>query len=207
MIGVLLVDDHAVVREGYRRLLELQDDIRIVAEAGSAEDALLLWKQHQPSVTVVDLSLPGIGGIELVQRLKAREPRVRCLVFSMYRDDVWVAQALKAGALGYVTKSSAPTVLVEALREVHRGRRVLSPDLAGSAVAGRAADDPAHELTPREFEVLRQLLAGHPVARIAETLHLSIKTVHNLHYQIKAKLGTASDFELARIAWRRGWVD
>lgn len=206
MIEVLLVDDHAVVREGYRRLLELQDDIRIVAEAGSAEDALLLWKQHQPSVTVVDLSLPGIGGIELIQRLKAREPRVRCLVFSMYRDDVWVAQACKAGALGYVTKSSAPAVLVEALRDVHRGRRVLSPDLAGS-IGAQPADDAAHELTPREFEVLRQLLAGHAVARIAETLHLSVKTVHNLHYQIKAKLGTASDFELARIAWRRGWVD
>ena len=203
MIEVLLVDDHAVVREGYRRLLELQDDLRVVAEAGSAEDALLLWKQHQPSVTVVDLSLPGIGGIELIQRLKAREPRVRCLVFSMYRDDVWVAQACKAGALGYVTKSSAPAVLVEAVREVHRGRRVLSPDLAGTPLAG----DAAHELTPREFEVLRQLLAGHPVARIAETLHLSVKTIHNLHYQIKAKLGTASDFELARIAWRRGWVD
>lgn len=203
MIEVLLVDDHAVVREGYRRLLELQDDLRVVAEAGTAEDALLLWKQHQPSVTVVDLSLPGIGGIELIQRLKAREPRVRCLVFSMYRDDVWVAQACKAGALGYVTKSSAPAVLVEAVREVHRGRRVLSPDLAGTPLAG----DAAHELTPREFEVLRQLLAGHPVARIAETLHLSVKTIHNLHYQIKAKLGTASDFELARIAWRRGWVD
>ena len=203
MIEVLLVDDHAVVREGYRRLLELHDDICIVAEAGNAEDALLLWKQHAPSVTVIDLSLPGIGGIELIQRLKAREPRVRCLVFSMYRDDIWVAQALKAGALGYVTKSSAPAVLVAALREVHRGMRVLSPDVAG--VQDR--DDAAHDLTPREFEVLRQLLAGNAAARIAETLHLSIKTVHNLHYQIKAKLGTASDFELARIAWRRGWVD
>ncbi|MBA4286068.1 MAG: DNA-binding response regulator [Xanthomonadaceae bacterium] len=205
MIDVLLVDDHAVVREGYRRLLELQDGLRVVAEAGSAEAALLLWKQHQPSVTVVDLSLPGIGGIELIQRLRSRQPQVRCLVFSMYRDDVWVAQALKAGALGYVTKSSAPAVLVTALREVQRGRRFLSPDLAGAAIDGDG--DAAHELTPREFEVLRQLLAGHPVARIAETLHLSAKTVHNLHYQIKAKLGTASDFELARIAWRRGWTD
>lgn len=206
MIDVLLVDDHAVVREGYRRLLELQGDIRIVAEAGTAEEALLSWKQHQPAVTVVDLSLPGIGGIELIQRLRQREPRVRCLVFSMYRDDVWVAQALKAGALGYVTKSSAPSVLVEALRDVQRGRRVLSPDLAGTLPV-RIGDDAAHDLTPREFEVLRQLLAGHPVARIAETLHLSVKTIHNLHYQVKAKLGTTSDFELARIAWRRGWVD
>lgn len=203
MIEVLLVDDHAVVREGYRRLLELQDDIRVVAEAATAEDALLLWKQWQPAVIVVDLSLPGIGGIELIQRLRAREPRVRCLVFSMHGDDVWVAQALKAGALGYVTKRSAPAVLVAAVRDVHRGRRVLSPDLAGHA----DRDDPAHELTPREFEVLRQLLAGRPVARIADTLHLSVKTVHNLHYQIKAKLGTASDFELARLAWQRGWVD
>ncbi len=145
MIEVLLVDDHAVVREGYRRLLELQDDIRVVAEAATAEDALLLWKQWQPAVIVVDLSLPGIGGIELIQRLRAREPRVRCLVFSMHGDDVWVAQALKAGALGYVTKRSAPAVLVAAVRDVHRGRRVLSPDLAGHA--DRA--DPAPELTPR----------------------------------------------------------
>lgn len=204
MIEVLLVDDHAIVREGYRRLLELHEDLRVVGEAATAEDGLLLWKKLQPSVTVVDLALPGLGGIDLIQRLRARDPGLRCLVFSMYRDDVWVAQALKAGALGYVTKSSDPAQLVHALREVYRRRRVLSADLDGSPPQ---ADPAAEALTPREFEVLRQLLDGHSAARIAETLHLSPKTVHNLHYQIKAKLGTGSDFELARLAWRRGWVD
>lgn len=210
MIRVMLVDDHAVVREGYRRLLECQGDLQVVAEAGDGQQALRAWREQQPEVTVVDLALPGLGGLELIGRLRQRDPRARLLAFSMHRDPVWATQALRAGALGYVTKSSAPEALVDAVRSVHQGRRVISPDIAGEvaaalleppAQAGRPAD-----LSPREFEVLRALVGGRSPAEVAADLHLSVKTIHNLHYQTKAKLGARSDFELARMAWQNGWM-
>lgn len=209
MIEVMLVDDHAVVREGYRRMLQTEDDLRVVAEAGDATEALNLWRQLKPQVVVIDLALPGMGGLELITRLRQRDPQCRCLAFSMHRDALWATQALRAGALGYVTKSSDPALLVQAVREVAAQRRIISPDLAGE-VAARLLDEagPATQgLTPRELEVLRLLLAGTSAQQIAETLHLSVKTVHNLHYQVKTKFGTSSDFELARIAWREGWVE
>lgn len=207
MISVMLVDDHAVVREGYRRLLELQDDLRVVAEAADAQQALDLWRAQRPAVAVVDLALPGLGGLELIQRLRQRDDAPRCLAFSMHRDPVWAVQALRAGALGYVTKSSPPDELVHAVREVARGRRVLSSDLATAVATALLSDDHAHQLSPREFEVFRLLLGGQGPRDIAEQLHLSPKTVHNLHYQIRAKLGGGSDFDLARLARRQGWLD
>ena len=146
---------------------------------------------------------------ELITRLRQRDPQCRCLAFSMHRDPLWATQALKAGALGYVTKSSDPALLVHAVREVAAHRRVISPDLAGE-VASRLLDEAgsvSQGLTPRELEVLRLLLAGTSAQQIAEMLHLSVKTVHNLHYQVKNKFGTSSDFELARIAWREGWLE
>ncbi len=209
MIEVMLVDDHAVVREGYRRMLQTEDDLRVVAEAADATEALNLWRQRKPQVMVIDLALPGMGGLELITRLRQRDAQCRCLAFSMHRDPLWALQALKAGALGYVTKSSDPALLVHAVREVAAQRRIISPDLAGD-VAARLLDEAggaAQGLTPRELEVLRLLLAGASAQQIAEALHLSVKTVHNLHYQVKAKFGTSSDFELARMAWREGWTD
>jgi DNA-binding NarL/FixJ family response regulator len=208
MIRVMLVDDHAVVREGYRRLLECQGDLQVVMEASDGQHALQCWRDHRPDVTVIDLGLPGLGGLELITRLRQREPVCRLLAFSMHRDALWATQALRAGALGYVTKSSPPEQLVQAVRTVHTGRPVISPDIAGEVTAALLVppDQAAHELSPREFEVLRALVDGRPVREIAATLHLSPKTVHNLHYQIKAKLGVASDFELARIAWQNGWI-
>lgn len=213
MIRVMLVDDHAVVREGYRRLLELQADMQVVAEAADGEQALQTWRQWQDSapvdVMVVDLALPGLGGLELIGRLRQRQASCRLLAFSMHRDPAWATQALRAGALGYVTKSSPPEQLVQAVRAVHAGRRVISPDIASEVTAALVdvSDAPAPSgLSPREFEVLRALAAGRSPADIANTLHLSIKTVHNLHYQVKSKLGVSSDFELARLAWQRGWL-
>lgn len=216
MIRVMLVDDHAVVREGYRRLLELQGDLQVVAEADDGPAALDHWRgqpeAHAPvDVLVADLALPGLGGIELMARLRQRGARCRLLAFSMHRDPVWATQALRAGALGYVTKSSPPDQLVQAVRNVHAGRRFISPDIAAevaTALLERPAADvgSAHGLSRREFEVLRALVAGRSPRDIAEQLHLSVKTVHNLHYQVKAKLGTASDFELARLAWQNGWM-
>jgi DNA-binding NarL/FixJ family response regulator len=208
MIRVMLVDDHAVVREGYRRLLECQGDLQVIAEASDGHEALHTWREHHPDVTVIDLGLPGLGGLELITRLRQRDASCRLLAFSMHRDPVWATQALRAGALGYVTKSSPPEQLIQAVRTVHAGRRIVSPDIAGEVTAALLDPAPglAHGLSPREFEVLRALVNGRAVKDIAEHLHLSPKTVHNLHYQIKTKLGASSDFELARLAWQNGWM-
>jgi two-component system invasion response regulator UvrY len=208
MIRVLLVDDHAVVREGYRRLLELQQDMTVVGECPDGEHAWREWRDGAWDVAVIDLALPGLGGLELIARLRQRNTAARLLAFSMHRDPVWATQALRAGALGYVTKSSPPEHLVQALRAVAEGRRMISPDIA-SEVASALLEPAAHltqGLSPREFEVLRALVSGRSPRDIAQALHLSLKTVQNMHYQIKAKLGTPSDFELARLAWQNGWM-
>jgi two-component system, NarL family, invasion response regulator UvrY len=209
MIRLLLVDDHAVVREGYRRLLERRGDLLIVAEAASAAEAQLAFREHEPDVVVVDLSLPDMGGVELIQRLMQRHAQARVLAFSMHRDPLYARQALKAGALGYVTKSSPPEVLVQAVYRVARGERTLSPDIAPD-LALQLLDGEAHPtqtLSPREFEILRLLLAGRSTEAIAEALHISPKTAQNSHYQIKAKLGVRSDIELVRLAMKWGLVD
>ncbi len=204
MIRILLVDDHAVVREGYRRLLERRADLRVVAEAGSAEDALQIVREGMPDLTVLDLSLPGMGGIELTRRILQRHPEAHILVFSMHRDPLFAAQALRAGALGYVTKSSSPDVLIQAVYKIARGEKVLSPDIAPEMALTllEGTSNPTETLSPREFEILRLLLDGRGNEEIGNILNLSPKTVQNVHYQIKTKLGVRTDIELARLAMR-----
>jgi len=204
VIRILLVDDHAVVREGYRRLLERRADLRVVAEAGSAEDALQIVREGMPDLTVLDLSLPGMGGIELTRRILQRHPEAHILVFSMHRDPLFAAQALRAGALGYVTKSSSPDVLIQAVYKIARGEKVLSPDIAPEMALTllEGTSNPTETLSPREFEILRLLLDGRGNEEIGNILNLSPKTVQNVHYQIKTKLGVRTDIELARLAMR-----
>ncbi|HTH41056.1 MAG TPA: response regulator transcription factor [Rhodocyclaceae bacterium] len=204
MIRLLLVDDHAVVREGYRRLLERRPDLKIEAEAGSAAEALQCFKDVRPDVTVLDLSLPDMGGIELTRRLIQRDADAKLLAFSMHRDPIFATQALRAGALGYVTKSNSPEVLIQAVYQVAKGERFLSPDIAPDMALTLLKGEvhPAQELSPREFEILRLLLAGQGAEDIGTALHISPKTVQNCHYQIKAKLGVKTDIELARLAMK-----
>ncbi len=201
MIRLLLVDDHAIVREGYRRLLERRPDLQIVGEAGSADEGYARFVDTAPHVAVVDLSLPDASGLHLVARLLQREPGAHVLVFSMHREPLFAVRALRAGALGYVTKSSPPAQLVDAVYRVARGERVLSPDIASEvALSMLEAEQRAPDLSPREFEVLRLLMQGQTPEQIGAALHLSPKTVRNCHYQLKTKLGVRSDIELARRA-------
>lgn len=205
---VMLVDDHAIVREGYRRLLESRPDLHIVAEAASAREALEKYREHKPDVLVLDLSLPDMGGVELIRRLLQRDADARILVFSMHREPVYATQALRAGALGYVTKSSAPEVLVNAVHQVAARQSVISPDIAPElalALIDRPRE-PLADLAPREFEVLRLLLDGCSAEEIGKRLSISPKTVQNTHYQIKSKLGVRSDIELTRLALRLGLI-
>jgi DNA-binding NarL/FixJ family response regulator len=204
MIELLLVDDHAVVREGYRRLLERRSDLHVAAEAGDAEEALQLLRTTPIDLIVLDLSLPGMGGIELTRRILQRFPEAKILAFSMHRDPLFASQALRAGALGYVTKSSSPEILIQAIYKVARNEKVLSPDIAPEMALSLLEGDsnPADDLSPREFEVLRLLLGGQAVEEIAGILNISPKTVQNVHYQIKTKLGVRTDIELARLAMK-----
>jgi two-component system invasion response regulator UvrY len=209
MIDILLVDDHAIVREGYRALLAKQTGLRVVAEAEDGVQAYQRFKECRPDVVVTDLSLPGLSGLELIGRIKRRAPEAKILVFSMHQNPSFAVQASRAGALGYVTKSSSPEVLLRAIREVHAGRHVLSPDIAQALALEKLGGDrmALETLTVREFEILRLLVEARTTEEIAQILNISPKTVCNCHYLIKSKLGVASDIELMRLAIRLKVID
>lgn len=207
-LRILLVDDHPIVRDGYRRLLESTPDIRVEADASSGEEACTRYLEIKPDVLIIDLSLPGISGIEALRRIRQRDPDARILVFSMHDSPVMVTRALEAGASGYLTKSSAAAEMVDAVREVAQGRSYLSADLVQDFVATTmAADDPLKGLTPREFQIFARLAHGQIVNEIAEVLCISPKTVgvHQTNIMKKLKLRNAS--ELTRLAMRCGVLE
>lgn len=209
VVRVVLVDDHAVVREGYRRLLERTEDISVIAEVASGEEAYRIVCELQPDVTVMDINLPGLGGIEAVRRIVARSPEAKILMFSMHEDTVFSSRALQAGARGYVTKSAAPEVLVEAVRLVAAGKLYIShemaQELAMQMLAGR--DNPIDALSAREFEVFRLLVAGHSLQEISRILCLSYKTVANYQSNIKHKLDVSNTAQVVRIALSHGLIE
>lgn len=207
-VRVVLVDDHAVVREGYRRLLERTEDISVIAEVANGKDAYRVVCDMQPDVTVMDINLPGIGGIEAVRRIVAHSPEAKILMFSMHEDTVFSSRALQAGARGYVTKSAAPEVLVEAVRLVAQGKlyisREMAQELAAQMLPGR--ETPIDALSAREFEVFRLLVAGHSLPEIAKILFLSYKTVANYQSSIKHKLDVSNTAQVVRIALSHGLI-
>lgn len=204
-VTVLLVDDHAVVREGYRRLLENSPSIRVVGEAADAQSAYLAWQEHRPQVTVMDIALPGASGIEALRRIRSRDAEARVLMFSMYEDPVFAARALQAGARGYVTKAAAPQVLVEAVLAVAVGKAYIVPGVAQElALRSLAPDGGAESLSPREFEVLRMLVDGKSVGEIARSLGLTPKTVANHQSALRQKLGAGTAVQLLQAAARLG---
>jgi two-component system, NarL family, invasion response regulator UvrY len=204
-IRIMLVDDHAIVRSGFRRLLEQQPDCHVVAEAADAERAYKLFVEHEPDVVVLDLSMPGLSGLDTIRRIIGRQPAARILVFSMHEDAAVAERAIQLGACGYVTKSSAPETLALAVIEVAAGRLALSPDIAQALAILKVTGnvDPLSVLSPREFEIFRLLAGGYSVIAIAGLLSLSGKTVANYHSLIKQKLGIASDVELVLLAQRQ----
>jgi two-component system, NarL family, invasion response regulator UvrY len=208
-ISILLVDDHPVVRQGYRRVLESQSDFRVVAEADNAASAYSAFKQYSPHVVVLDISMPGASGLEAIRNIRLRDNRSRILVFSMHTETVLVKAAFDAGASGYVTKSNEPAALVRAIRSVARGERAMSDDIAHilaaeSLTPSRSTLD---HLGEREIEILRQFAAGATTRQIASNLNLSVKTVQNYHYLLKAKTGMRTDAQLVRLAAECGLTD
>lgn len=205
-ISVMLVDDHAVVRMGFRLLLQEAADIEVVAEAATGEEALKRYAELAPDVVVMDISMPGIGGLEAVNRLLARDPAAKVLVLSAHEDSIHPKRLLKAGALGYLSKRSAADELIQAIHQVADGSVFIDSALAQRMAAQQLTGDqnPVDVLSDREFEVFMLLAKGQSVAQIAGALFVSPRTAGTHLYNIKQKLGAANSAELTLIALRNG---
>lgn len=208
-IRIMLVDDHAVVRMGFRLLLEGSPEMKVVAEAESGEEALRTYAEVKPDVLVLDISMPGIGGLEAVSRLLAREPDARVLVLSAHEDTMHPRRALKAGALGYLSKRSAAEELIQAIRQVYQRKTFIEPALAQQMAVQQLSGDrnPVEVLSDKEFKVFLALARGESVLEIAEVLHLSPRTVGTHLYNIKQKLGASNQADLAIIAIRNRLIE
>ena len=209
IVRVMLADDHAVVRMGFRLLLEASADIRVVAEAESGEDAVRRFQEVHPDVLVLDISMPGIGGLEALSRILAREPGAKILVLTAHEDAMHAKRVLKAGALGYLSKRTAPEALIQAIRMVHQGRTGLEPAIAQELAMQQATGErsPVDMLSEKEFKVFLALARGETVAGIAQVMSLSPRTIGTHLYNIKQKLGAVNSAELAIVAMRHGLLD
>ena len=209
MIRIAIVDDHAVVRGGFKVLLQTWDDVQVVAEASSGEEALQLYEIHRPDVVVMDIAMAGMGGIEAIKRMVAKDPGARILSLSAHEDTSYSKRALQAGALGYLSKRTAPEVLIDAIRLVSQKKRFIDPVIAQRMAMQDLDGDqsPIEKLSPREFEVFMQLARGQSVAQISETLKLSASTVGTHLYKIKQKLQLANQSEMTLLAMRHGLID
>jgi two-component system, NarL family, invasion response regulator UvrY len=210
MIRVMLVDDHAVVRTGFRLLLQSQAELSVVAEAESGEAACQKYMELTPDVVVMDLAMPGMGGLEALRRIRARHAQARILALSAHDDPMHARRALQEGALGFLSKRSAPETLIEAVTTVAAGRRYLDGSLAQKLALAEiegAAKSPIDRLSEREFEVFIRLARGETVQRIADDLKLAASTVGTHLYNIKQKLDVTNQSELTLIAIRHGLIE
>lgn len=202
-IRVILVDDHPVVRDGYRRLLEQVPNIQIVAEADTGEAGYDFYKKFSPDVLVLDINMPGIGGFETMRRIKAYDEKARILVFSIHSNEIMIQRALEAGAMGYLTKQSGMGQMVQAVLQVARGRMYIDADhvtsLAQHKLSYQTAD-PVHVLSAREFQLFKLMAEGHSIVEIAKMLSISSKTVGVHHTNIMKKLGLENANQLVRLA-------
>ncbi|HUU73432.1 MAG TPA: response regulator transcription factor [Burkholderiales bacterium] len=208
-IGVMLVDDHAVVRMGFRMLLEGSSDIKVLGEADSGEEAVRRFGDLNPDVIVMDISMPGIGGLEAIDRILAKSPEMRILVLSAHEDAMHARRVLKAGAAGYLTKRSAAEELMRAIRMVSQGKTYLEPGIAQQMAVEQVSGErnPVDTLSEKEFKVFLSLASGRSVQDIAGVMSLSPRTVGTHLYNIKQKLGASNSAELAIIAIRAGLID
>jgi DNA-binding NarL/FixJ family response regulator len=207
-VKILIVDDHPIVRSGVRRLLAAEPEIE-VCEAASGREALSVFREQQPTLVILDLNLPGIGGLEVLARLKAVDPDARVLVLSMHDDETHITRALRAGAAGYLTKNAPPEELLEAIGRIAAGLPYIEREIAEGLVFAsiRVSPDPLKDLSSRDLEILRQLAQGRTLSQIADTLGIGYKTAANNCSRIKARLGVTSTADLVRIAIRTGLVD
>lgn len=203
-ITVLLIDDHPVVRNGYRRLLESTSDIQVVADTDNGEKGYALYQELTPDVTIVDLNLDehGIDGLETIHRIKIKNPAANILVFSMHTNEIMIHRALKMGATGYITKQSSLEQLLKAVRLVSKGRGYIDPELALNLLTDKekSSENPLHILSKREFQLFKLIAEGHSVTQIAEKISISPKTVGVHQANIMRKLKLQNRSQLVRLA-------
>ena len=210
MIKVMLVDDHDLVRTGIKRLLEDQANINIVAEATSGEQALEQVSEKDPDVVLMDINMPGIGGLEATRKLLQRKPELKIIVVTMHEDDMFAQRLLKAGAMGYLTKGAQVDEILQAVQAVMEGHRYLSTSIAQQLALSQMAEEdssPFESLSERELQVLLMMMDGHTISAISEKLCLSPKTVSTYRTRLYSKLGVQNDIELARLALQYGVVE
>lgn len=203
MIKVLLADDHSIVRAGLCRIVEESDDMEVIAEASDGKEAVTKAVRHAPDVAVIDISMPGFDGLEVISQLRAYKPELPILILTMYEEEQYVVRAFEAGAMGYITKKSAPEKLVNAIRKVHSGSRYLTEETAevlALRVARGANKSLLDTLSTRELQVLRRLAMGHTNREISEAYHISVKTVDTYRFRLLKKLNLRNNAELSRFA-------
>jgi DNA-binding NarL/FixJ family response regulator len=197
------------VREGYRSLLQKQAGLEVIAEACDGNEAYEKYKEHQPEIVITDITMPGQSGLKVIEKIKQYNSQAKLLVFSMHENPSFAIQATRAGAMGYITKSSDPQELIRAIQDVHQNKYTLSADIAQALAIEQVGQERSvlNELTVREFEILRLLLDAKSTSDIADLLNISPKTVSNSHYIIKKKLGVSSDIELTRLGIKMNLVN
>ncbi|MEC9407514.1 MAG: UvrY/SirA/GacA family response regulator transcription factor [Abyssibacter sp.] len=210
MITVMIVDDHRLVRAGIRRVLDEQSDIDVVAEASSGEEAINFARDLQPQVVLMDINMPGIGGLEATRRIIQRSPDIKVVGVSMHLDEPYPSRLLSAGASGYISKDSAAEEVVTAIRRVHQGGHYIAPLVAGNLAAALIKgqnESPFDALSHREMQVMNLVTQGHSTQAISDRLCLSPKTVSTYRYRLFEKLGVHNDVELTRLAMRYGLLE
>jgi two-component system, NarL family, invasion response regulator UvrY len=204
-LKILIVDDHPIIRTGLRRLLAGEPEIEI-RDAASGREAISAFREDRPALVILDLNLPGLGGLEVIVRLKIADPAARILVLSMHDEEIHVTRALQAGAMGYISKNASPEEIIEAIRRVADGHTYIEHEIAERLVFSniRAPSHALEHLSSRDLEILRLLARGCTLLQIADTIGVSYKTAANNCTQIKVKLGATSAADLIRIAMRSG---
>tara|TARA_B100000941_G_scaffold14941_1_gene9125 strand:+ start:6227 stop:6871 length:645 start_codon:yes stop_codon:yes gene_type:complete len=202
-IKILIVDDHVIVREGLKRILSKCDDINVISEAGNCFEAIRLIQQNKYSIIILDISMPGKSGLELLTEIKSINPTQKVLILSMHSENIYAKRTLLAGASGYMTKESAPNDLVDAIYKIHKGGKYISPSLAEILVdtIGNSQKIPPHEtLSNREYQVFEMIAVGKKIVEIANELHLSSKTISTYRSRIINKMKLSSNTELTKYA-------
>lgn len=210
MITVLLVDDHDLVRTGIKRLLSDVPEIEVIGEASNGEDAVKLAKEKKPNVVLMDVKMPGIGGLEATRKMLRHDPNLKVIALSVHAAEPFPSKLLQAGASGYLTKGALLEQMVTAIRTVHAGKRYLGPEIAQQLALRTLSDSdksPFELLSERELQVMMMITAGQNVQQIAEKLHVSPKTINSYRYRIYEKLEIESDVELTLLAMRYGMLD
>lgn len=211
MTRILLVDDHDLVRTGVRRLLEDVADFEILGEATSGEEAIKMVAELDPDVVLMDINMPGIGGLEATRKMLGNNPALRIIIVTMHQDDLFAQRLLKAGAVGYLTKGARVDEISHAIHETLAGRRYITPEIAQQLALSQfpehETDSPFDSLSERELQVLMMLMEGQKISAISDQLCLSPKTISTYRQRLYTKLGVHSDIELARLAMRHGVIE